>query len=64
MASVQKKNFTGGFGTSLKVKNPEFYNLLFKWRSDKSIETGLTESRILRQKTVADIADILPPTVP
>ena len=64
IASVQKKSLTGGFGTSLKVKNPEFYNLLFKWRSDKSIETGLTESRILKQNTMADLADKLPPTVP
>jgi GTPase SAR1 family protein len=63
VATVQTQASPGATGTSLKVKNPEFYNLLLNWRNSKSVETGLAESHILRQKTMMEISGKLPENV-
>jgi len=47
---------------SLNVTHPEFYRKLLEWRSKKSMETGMDEARILRQKVMLEIAQKLPPT--
>lgn len=44
------------------VANPDFYRKLLKWRSEKSVETGLSESRILSQKVMRAISEKLPST--
>jgi hypothetical protein len=62
VSAIQEDYSNRGFATLMKIKNPDFYNILFKWRIDKSLETGLAESRILRQKTMAEIASKLPRT--
>ena len=63
VASIEQTASSGQTGTSLKVKNPDFYDMLMKWRRNKAIETGIPESKILRQKTAADLSEKLPPTV-
>lgn len=42
------------------VQNPEFYKLLVGWRAQKSEETGLDESRIIRHPVMAAISAKLP----
>jgi hypothetical protein len=44
------------------VSHPDFYRKLVKWRGKKSMETGLDESRVLRQKVMVEIAEKLPAT--
>ena len=45
---------------AIEVQHLEFYRKLIKWREEKSMESGYEEARILPQKTLAEIADILP----
>lgn len=47
---------------SLDVTHPEFYRKLMTWRGNKSLETGMDEARILRQKVMLEIAQKLPAT--
>ncbi len=47
---------------SVNVLYPDFYEILLKWRSSKSDETGLDESKVLSQRVMAGIADKLPVT--
>lgn len=47
---------------AIRVTHQEFYRDLLEWRSRKSGESGMTESRILRKKTMMELADSLPPT--
>ena len=44
------------------VENPEFYKVLTEWRAQKSEETGLEESKILRHPVMAGISSKLPVT--
>jgi energy-coupling factor transporter ATP-binding protein EcfA2 len=48
--------------SSLNVTYPDFYRKLLEWRVNKSLETGMDESRILRQKVMLEIAQKLPAT--
>lgn len=48
---------------AVQVSNPDFYKQLLEWRDKKAEESGLTESRILRQKVMVEIAEKLPKTV-
>jgi hypothetical protein len=48
--------------SSLNVTYPDFYRKLLEWRMNKSLETGLDESKILRQKVMLEIAQKLPAT--
>ncbi len=47
---------------SLDVTYPDFYRKLLEWRVNKSLETGMDESKIVRQKVLLQIAQKLPPT--
>ncbi|MDA3878912.1 MAG: AAA family ATPase [Prolixibacteraceae bacterium] len=44
------------------VENPGFYKMLAEWRAQKSEETGLDESKILRHPVMAGISSKLPVT--
>jgi hypothetical protein len=44
------------------VENPEFYKVLTEWRAQKSEETGMDESKILRHQVMAAISSQLPVT--
>jgi ribonuclease D len=44
------------------VEHPDFYKKLVQWRDMKAEETGLADSRVLRQKVMAAIANELPAT--
>ncbi|MCF8361545.1 MAG: helix-turn-helix domain-containing protein [Prolixibacteraceae bacterium] len=44
------------------VENPEFYKVLAEWRAQKSEETGLDESKILRHPVMAGISSKMPVT--
>ena len=48
---------------AVKVTHPDFYKALVKWRDTKAEETGLTESKVVRQKVMVEIAEKLPKTV-
>src|SRR5690606_30860632 len=48
--------------SSLNVTYPEFYRKLLEWRMNKSMETGMDESKIVRQKVMLEIAQKLPAT--
>ncbi|HDR51290.1 MAG TPA: helicase, partial [Mariniphaga anaerophila] len=47
---------------SLNVTHPEFYRKLLEWRVNKSMETGMDEAKIVRQKVMLEIAQKLPAT--
>jgi hypothetical protein len=62
-AAIEKQYLIkGSSAVALNVKNPEFYKILKDWRKEKQIETGLSESQILRHKVIAGIAGKLPAT--
>ncbi|MDD4107680.1 MAG: helix-turn-helix domain-containing protein [Prolixibacteraceae bacterium] len=44
------------------IANPDLYKRLLKWRSEKSVETGVPESRLLSQKVMKSICEKLPST--
>ncbi len=48
--------------STVKSKHPEFYRMLLEWRSNKSLETNLNEPKILLQKVMMEITEILPST--
>lgn len=48
--------------SSLNVTYPEFYRKLLEWRMNKSMETGMDESKIVRQKVMLEIEQKLPAT--
>jgi len=47
---------------AINVTHQEFYRKLLKWRGKKSTETGMNEARILRRKTMIELAGRLPST--
>jgi energy-coupling factor transporter ATP-binding protein EcfA2 len=47
---------------AIKVTHQEFYRKLLGWRGKKSTETGMNEARILRRKTMIELAGRLPST--
>jgi len=64
VASVEKPTTKSkSKASAVKVAHPGFYKLLVEWRDLKAEESGLTESRVLRQKVMVEIAEKLPPTV-
>ncbi len=62
-ASVEKPTTkTKSKAAAVKVTHPDFYKELVQWRDTKAEETGLTESRVVRQKVMVEIAEKLPKT--
>ena len=47
---------------AINITHKEFYRQLMEWRSKKSTESGMDEARILRRKTMIEMAESLPPT--
>ena len=47
---------------AINVTHQEFYRQLMEWRSKKSTETGMNEARIMRRKTMIELAGRLPST--
>lgn len=45
-----------------QTNHPEFFKMLIDWRSQKADELNVTVSRVLSQKVLVNIADILPPS--
>ena len=63
-ASVEKPTTkTKSKAAAVQVTHPEFYKKLTGWRDKKAEELELTESRVLRQKVMVEIAEQLPATV-
>jgi hypothetical protein len=63
VASIEKpKAKVRTKSSTAKTDHPDFYGRLLEWRSKKSHETGQYEPKILLQKVMLEIADILPST--
>ncbi len=45
---------------AVTLSNADFYRKLMEWRANKSVETGMDEARIIRQKVMVAIAEKLP----
>lgn len=63
-ASIEKPTTkTKSKAAAVQVSHPDFYKKLTAWRDQKAEELELTESRVLRQKVMVEIAEKLPATV-
>ncbi len=63
VSSIDKQNYkTENKAFLPKVKNQDFYKNILVWRENKSLETGLPESKIIRYQTMIEISEKLPST--
>lgn len=63
LAAIEKPGTKARKQASLQnVNYPDFYKKLLEWRVNKSMETGMDESKIIRQKVLLEIVQKLPAT--